>query len=72
MRSAFGTAIAAAVMVVAASPAWALGPSFDCAKAQTPGAQLICSSPDLSATDLAYAQAYYALRQQGANQARKH
>jgi len=64
MRSAFGTGIAAAVMVMAVSPAWALGPSFDCAKALTPGAQLICSSPDLSATDLAYAQAYYALRQQ--------
>jgi uncharacterized protein len=42
----------------------AIGPSFDCNSARTPGQKLICSNPALSRTDLAYAQAYYALRQQ--------
>ncbi|MGD0106172.1 MAG: superinfection immunity protein [Rhodopila sp.] len=46
------------------SGAWAVGPSFDCSKANTPGQQLICADADLSREDLAYAQAYYALRQQ--------
>ncbi len=46
------------------STAWALGPSFDCSKAATPGQQLICASPELSRTELEYSQAYYALRQQ--------
>jgi peptidoglycan hydrolase-like protein with peptidoglycan-binding domain len=60
-------------IALAESPAWAIGPSFDCVKVsssgdQLPGAQLICSSELLSREDLKYTQAYYALRQQvGAN-----
>lgn len=41
-----------------------VGPSFSCAQADTPIAQLICSSPDLSRSDLVFVQVYYALRQQ--------
>ena len=42
----------------------AIGPSFDCNTEQTPEAQFICASPDLSRADLEFVQAYYALRQQ--------
>lgn len=44
--------------------AWAIGPSFDCSKANTPLAELICASPALSSLDLQFSQAYYALRHQ--------
>ena len=56
--------MAAVLLAVTAAPAWAIGPSFDCAAVHTPAAQLICSSPDLSRIDLMFVQAYYALRQQ--------
>jgi hypothetical protein len=46
------------------SPALAIGPSFDCAKVQTPHAQFICANPTLGKIDLEFVQAYYALRQQ--------
>ena len=52
------------LLVASAAPAWAIGPSFDCNSVRTPPAQIICSSPDLSRTDLEFVQAYYALRQQ--------
>ncbi len=55
---------AAILLAITAGRAWAIGPSFDCAAAHTPVAQLICSSPDLSRIDLMFVQAYYALRQQ--------
>lgn len=42
----------------------AIGPSFDCTATHSPGAQVICSSPGLSRTDLIFVQAYYALRQE--------
>src|SRR3712207_5089522 len=55
----------------AASPAQAqqrtIGPSFDCGSpaAQREGlAQLICSDPELARLDLAYVQAFQALRHQ--------
>lgn len=41
-----------------------IGPNFDCTAVHSPGAQVICSSPDLSRIDLIFVQAYYALRQQ--------
>ena len=48
----------------ASAPALAIGPSYDCAApGLPPGAKLICSSPELSRLDLAYAQAYYVMRQ---------
>lgn len=40
-----------------------IGPGFDCAVATAPLAQLICSDPKLSKTDLRFNQAYQALRQ---------
>jgi clan AA aspartic protease (TIGR02281 family) len=42
----------------------ALGPSFDCGKANSALAQLICGDPELSRLDLAFNQAYWALYQQ--------
>jgi predicted aspartyl protease len=47
-----------------ASSSTRVGPSFDCSAVRTPGAQLICSSPDMSRLDLMFVQAYYAMRQQ--------
>jgi hypothetical protein len=44
--------------------ALAVGPSYDCAQAQTPMQKFICSSPALSKIDLEFVQPYYALRQQ--------
>ena len=41
-----------------------IGPSFDCHAAQQPLAQMLCSDPDLSRTDLRFAQAYFALLRQ--------
>jgi uncharacterized protein len=41
-----------------------IGPSFDCHKAQQPLAQMLCADPDLSRTDLRFAQAYFALLRQ--------
>jgi hypothetical protein len=57
-------AIAAVVLAFTSASAWAVGPSFDCSKVQTPEEQLICSNAALSRTELALTQAYYALRQQ--------
>ncbi len=50
--------------LILAHAAHATGPSFDCAAAHAPVAQVICADPATSQTDLEYAQAYYALRQQ--------
>jgi TPR repeat protein len=44
-----------------------IGPSFDCAKLQTPLAQMICSSSELSKVDLEMVQTFNALRQQVGN-----
>jgi len=67
-RSAARTAPRAAIWLAAigllSPPALAVGPSFDCAKVQTPLAQFICASPTLSKIDLEFVQSYYALRQQ--------
>jgi uncharacterized protein YecT (DUF1311 family) len=41
-----------------------IGPSFDCHTAQQPLAQILCSDPELSRTDLRFAQAYFALLKQ--------
>ena len=48
-----------------ASPAMAIGPSYDCSKANTPLQRFICANSDLSRTDLIFVQPYYAMRQQG-------
>lgn len=40
------------------------GPSFDCGAAREPLAAVICSSPEAGRRDLAFAQAYQALRHQ--------
>jgi hypothetical protein len=64
------TAAMAAVALASGGPHAAkadqarLGPSFDCGAVHTPATQLICSSADLSRTDLEFVQAYDALRQQ--------
>jgi uncharacterized protein/serine/threonine protein kinase len=44
-------------------PPTSIGPSYDCAKAQTPLQTLICSDAVLSRTDLELVQPYYVLRQ---------
>ena len=48
---------------VASSPT-RIGPSFDCNKASSPLALMICASPALSKVDLRFVQAYQALWQQ--------
>jgi uncharacterized protein YecT (DUF1311 family) len=48
---------------VASSPT-RIGPSFDCSKAYSPLALMICANPALSKVDLRFVQAYQALRQQ--------
>jgi len=48
----------------ASAHAWAVGPSFDCDKAQSFSERLICVNPDLAEKELAFVQAYYSLRQQ--------
>ena len=48
---------------VASSPT-RIGPSFDCSKASSPLALMICASPALSKVDLSFVQAYRALWQQ--------
>ena len=55
---------ACVLALVSSRPAWAIGPSFDCAKAEAPAARLICSDPNLARVDLELAQTYYALRQE--------
>jgi uncharacterized protein len=40
-----------------------VGPSYDCAKAQTPAQTFVCSDAALSRADLEMAQPYYVLRQ---------
>ena len=53
----------AASATVASSPT-RIGPSFDCSKASSPLALMICASPALSKVDLRFVQAYRALWQQ--------
>jgi len=48
-----------------------IGPGFDCAKAKPPLALMICSDPELARIDLAFNQAYWALYQQVADDARR-
>jgi TPR repeat protein len=64
MLSSTAYKLAAVLVTASVGNAWAIGPSFDCSKASAPLPQYICASPDLSRTDLEFAQAYYALRQQ--------
>src|SRR5437588_2195301 len=56
-------AFAAFVIAAMTQPTAAdqIGPSFDCAAARQPLAQILCADPDLSQTDLRFAQAYFAL-----------
>jgi len=54
---------ASASATVASSPT-RIGPSFDCNKASSPLALMICASPALSKVDLRFVQAYQALWQQ--------
>ncbi len=49
---------AACLLLAAASPAAAAGPSFDCARAQSAAEVAICADPDLAALDLALAEAF--------------
>jgi clan AA aspartic protease (TIGR02281 family) len=58
------TPLAAPPIASTASPSDRIGPGFDCAKTAQPLARLICSSPELSRTDLLFNQAYQALFQQ--------
>ena len=46
------------VVALAASPAVAAGPSFDCASAKQPVEKAICADPTLAAADVALGQAY--------------
>jgi peptidoglycan hydrolase-like protein with peptidoglycan-binding domain len=55
-----GSIVAAVTSALAAQ----IGPSFDCDKASTPLARMICASPELSRIDLQFVQPYYAIRQQ--------
>ena len=64
MRAGVLVGILGCLVAVAAGPARAIGPGFDCAKADTPLAEAICASPDLSRLDLQFNQAYQALRHQ--------
>jgi hypothetical protein len=64
MRRLLALASAAAGLAIGSTNAWAIGPSFDCAGVQKPEAQIICSSQELSRTELSLMQAYYALRWQ--------
>ncbi len=57
-------AMAAVLLTATGGSGRTIGPSFDCNTEQTPEAQFICASPDLSRADLEFGQAYYALRQQ--------
>jgi uncharacterized protein YecT (DUF1311 family) len=60
------TLIAGVIALIGVDNATAeqIGPSFDCHSAQQPLAQMLCSDPDLSRTDLRFAQAYFALLKQ--------
>ena len=57
----YGVAASVPSSSTISSAAGRIGPGFDCAKATAPLAQLICSDPSLSKTDLQFNQAYYAL-----------
>jgi len=57
----YGVAASIPSSSTAAGAPGRIGPGFDCAKATAPLAQLICSDPGLSKTDLQFNQAYYAL-----------
>lgn len=74
------TVCCAAGVFLAVSPAQAdtpaaestpVGPSFACPTPRDPLGQLICSSHTLSRTDLAFVQAYQALRQQASPEGQK-
>jgi peptidoglycan hydrolase-like protein with peptidoglycan-binding domain len=62
-----GRTLALAIWTLFGSVAFAqerVGPSFDCAAARQPLAQMLCASSDLARTDLLFSQAYWALFQQ--------
>jgi peptidoglycan hydrolase-like protein with peptidoglycan-binding domain len=59
-----GCAVFVIVGLTRPATAELIGPSFDCHSAQQPLAQILCSDPDLSRTDLRFAQAYFALLKQ--------
>jgi peptidoglycan hydrolase-like protein with peptidoglycan-binding domain len=65
-RTALSFLITAVIALTGAEKATAeqIGPSFDCHAAQQPLAQLLCSDPGLSRTDLRFTQAYFALLKQ--------
>mgnify|MGYP001765234387 CR=1 FL=1 len=48
----------AALVLLAASPATAAGPSFDCASARQPAEKAICADPALAEADVALSRAY--------------
>jgi len=50
--------LAALAAALAAAPALAAGPSFDCAKAQSGAETAICADPELSELDLRLGEAY--------------
>lgn len=52
------TSFLALLGLLAASPAVAAGPSFDCASAKRPVEKAICADPKLAAADVALTQAY--------------
>jgi hypothetical protein len=56
--------IALVAGLVASAHAWAAGPSFDCNQAKSYSERLLCVDPDLADKELAFVQAYYALRYQ--------
>lgn len=60
-----GPAWAAKPGAAEAAPATRLGPSFPCPAPRDPLGQMICSDDGLARADLAFVQAYQALRQQG-------
>jgi hypothetical protein len=65
----FGTCMLVCALFSLGGFSWAanaeqIGPSFDCHAVQQPLAQMLCSDPDLSRTDLRFGQAYFALLKQ--------
>ncbi len=53
-----------AASLLLASPARAIGPSYDCSASITPFQKIICDSPELSAIELDYVRVYFALQRQ--------
>ncbi len=70
--SALGAAVACALLGAApALPQTAAGPSFDCAKAQSPDERAICADPRLAEMDRAVSAAYAAVPAGGKAEARR-